>query len=96
MKFSNLGVTLLTLIVIGIAFLLFSVAAIAFAYAVVILAMSILVVPATWIFGLVTGQSYDRVCDNSEIVYQLNRIGKWTILFSFGALMAWIGYNLIF
>jgi hypothetical protein len=38
------------------------------------------IVPLTWIWGLLTGQSYERVCDNSEILYQLNRIGKWTIL----------------
>ena len=37
------------------------------------------VVPLTWIWGLLTGQSYDRVCDNSEIVYKLNQLGKWTI-----------------
>ena len=38
------------------------------------------VVPLTWIWGLLTGQSYERVCDNSEIVYKLNQIGKWTLL----------------
>jgi hypothetical protein len=38
------------------------------------------VVPLTWIWGLLTGQSYERVCDNSEIVYRLNQIGKWTLL----------------
>lgn len=38
------------------------------------------VVPLTWIWGLLTGQSYDRVCDNSEIIYRLNQIGKWTLL----------------
>jgi len=37
------------------------------------------VVPITWLWGLMTGQSYDRVCDNSEIVYRLNQLGKWTI-----------------
>jgi len=37
------------------------------------------VVPLTWFWGLLTGQSYDRVCDNSEIVYKLNQLGKWTI-----------------
>lgn len=37
------------------------------------------VVPITWIWGLMTGQSYDRVCDNSEVVYRLNQLGKWTI-----------------
>ena len=38
------------------------------------------VVPLTWIWGLITGQSYDRVCDNSEVIYKLNQIGKWTIV----------------
>jgi hypothetical protein len=38
------------------------------------------VVPLTWIWGLLTGQSYERVCDNSEIIYRLNQIGKWTLL----------------
>lgn len=37
------------------------------------------VVPLTWFWGLLTDQSYDRVCDNSEIVYKLNQLGKWTI-----------------
>lgn len=38
------------------------------------------VVPLTWMWGLITGQSYDRVCDNSEVIYKLNQIGKWTIV----------------
>jgi len=37
-------------------------------------------VPLTWLYGKLTGQSYERVCDNSEMIYQLNRIGKWTFL----------------
>ena len=40
------------------------------------------VVPITWFWGILTGQSYDRVCDNSEIVYKLNQLGKWTIFIS--------------
>jgi hypothetical protein len=96
MKYLNLGVTLLVFIIVGITFLFFSAAAILFVYAIVILSMSILVVPITWIFGLMTSQSYDRVCDNSEIVYQLNRFGKWAILFSIGVLVAWLVYKIIF
>ena len=38
------------------------------------------VVPLTWMWGLITGQSYDRVCDNSEVIYKLNKIGQWTIV----------------
>jgi len=47
------------------------------------------VVPLTWVWGLITGQSYDRVCDNSEIIYRLNQIGKWTI--TIGLAIALIG-----
>ena len=38
------------------------------------------IVPLTWVYGLITGQTYDRVCDNSQILYRLNQIGKWTIV----------------
>jgi hypothetical protein len=42
--------------------------------------LAALIVPLTWIWGVLTGQSYDRVCDNSEIVYRLNQLGKWTLV----------------
>jgi hypothetical protein len=45
------------------------------------------IVPLTWLYGIITGQSYERVCDNSEILYQLNRIGKWTIIILIGILL---------
>jgi len=68
------GVISLLLILFLVLFLLFSGVFIAVAI------MSAAIVPITWIFGLFTGQSYDRVCDNSEIVYRLNQVGKWTIV----------------
>jgi len=46
--------------------------------------VSALVVPLTWIWGIFTNQSYDRVCDNSQFIYQLNQIGKWTIVIGIG------------
>jgi hypothetical protein len=49
-----------------------------------------MIVPLTWIWGLITDQSYDRVCDNSEFIYQLNQIGKWTLVIGLGFLMVWI------
>jgi hypothetical protein len=49
--------------------------------------MSALIVPLTWAYGLLTDQSYDRVCDNSEIVYQLNQLGKWTIVIGIALLL---------
>jgi len=60
---------------------------------VVLLALAIvgaLIVPLTYVWGLITGQSYDRVCDNSEIVYKLNQVGKWTLVISLGMLIIWL------
>ena len=66
---------------IGIIFLMI-ILAIAFG-GVVVLALAIvsaLIVPMTYLWGMITNQSYDRVCDNSEIVYRLNQWGKLNIL----------------
>ena len=49
-----------------------------------------LIVPLTYIWGLMTNQSYDRVCDNSEIVYKLNQVGNWTLLVSVGIFIIWL------
>lgn len=49
-------------------------------FAIAIAVIAALIVPVTFLYGLATRQSYNRVCDNSEIIYQLNRIGKWTIV----------------
>jgi hypothetical protein len=49
-----------------------------------------LIVPLTYIWGLMTNQSYDRVCDTSEIVYKLNQVGKWTLLVSVGIFIIWL------
>jgi hypothetical protein len=49
-----------------------------------------MIVPLTWIWGLITDQSYDRVCDNSEFIYRLNQIGKWTLVIGLGFLLIWL------
>lgn len=49
-----------------------------------------LIVPLTYAWGLLTNQSYDRVCDNSEIIYKLNQVGKWTLVISVGMLIIWL------
>lgn len=54
------------------------------------------IVPLTWTWGLLTGQSYDRVCDNSEIVYKLNQLGKWTLLIGISILFVIGIYYIIF
>lgn len=48
------------------------------------------IVPMTWLWGVFTDQSYDRVCDNSQFIYQLNQIGKWTIVILFGYLILFL------
>lgn len=53
------------------------------------------IVPLTWIWGLLTGQSYDRVCDNSEIVYKLNQLGKWTIAIGLAILLIYLIYIIV-
>ena len=58
--------------------------------------LSASIVPLTWIWGLITGQSYDRVCDNSEIIYKLNQFGKWTIAIGISLLLVYFIYNVIF
>lgn len=54
------------------------------------------IVPLTWIWGFLTGQSYDRVCDNSEIIYRLNQLGKWTIVIGLAILFVYFLYKNIF
>jgi len=56
--------------------------------------MSAAIVPVTWLFGVFTGQSYDRVCDNSEIVYRLNQVGKWTIVIGLAGVFTYILFNI--
>ena len=57
--------------------------------------LSALIVPLTWGWGLATGQSYERVCDNSEIVYQLNQFGKWTLIIGVALLLSYLLIHLI-
>jgi len=57
--------------------------------------VSAITVPITYLMALISGETYDRICDNSEIVYQLNRIGKWTILVLIGSVLSWSFYLLI-
>ena len=77
--------------VISLLLILFIILAVLFSGVFIAVAiMSAAIVPITWIFGLFTGQSYDRVCDNSEIVYKLNQVGKWTLLVSVGIFIIWL------
>lgn len=61
-----------------------------------IAALSAAIVPLTFIFGLCTGQSYDRVCDNSEIVYKLNQLGKWSLVALASLGILYLAFHYIF
>jgi hypothetical protein len=45
-----------------------------------IVAMSILIVPLTFIYAKLVGQSYNFTIDQSDILYKLNKIGQYTII----------------
>lgn len=38
--------------------------------------ISIFIVPLTWLYAQITGQSYSFICDQSELLYRLNKYGK--------------------
>lgn len=57
--------------------------------------LSLAIVPLTGLWGLFTGQSYARVCDNSEIIYKLNQFGKWCWALAVGGAMIY-GVSLLF
>lgn len=87
--------SIIFLLIIGILLILFTTATIIFSIFLVIFGISMLTVPLTLLFGLVTGQSYDRVCDNSEIIYKLNQFGKWSIIISLGAFLTFGVYSFL-
>ncbi len=79
--------SIIFLLIVGILLILLTTATAIFSIIVAIFGISILTVPLTFLFGLITGQSYDRVCDNSEILYKLNQFGKWSIIVSLGCVL---------
>lgn len=89
-KYLNIAIFILILFIVGISFLVFSVSVAVVTFLAVVVGMSVLVVPITWVFALATGQTYDRICDNSEILYRLNQIGKWSLVFCVGIFLTWI------
>ena len=47
-------------------------------FALAIFSMSI--VPLTWIYAFVMGQSYSYTIDQSDILYKLNKFGQWSFV----------------
>lgn len=42
--------------------------------------LSILIVPLTWIYSKIVGQSYNFTIDQSNMLYKLNKFGQWSLI----------------
>lgn len=42
--------------------------------------VSMLIVPLTWIYAKLAGQSYNFTIDQSNMLYKLNKFGQWALL----------------
>jgi hypothetical protein len=42
--------------------------------------VSMLIVPTTWVYAQLTGQSYNFVIDQSDMLYKLNIFGQWALV----------------
>ena len=42
--------------------------------------MSMLIVPATWVYAQLNGQSYSFTIDQSNMLYKLNILGQWSLV----------------
>lgn len=47
--------------------------------------LSMLIVPATWVYSKMIGRSYNSVIDSSNMLYKLNKFGQWALVI-FGSL----------
>jgi len=58
-----------------------------------IIVMSICIVPVTWAYSLAIGESYNSVCDSSNFLYKLNKLGKYSIFIGLVGLIGFIVIN---
>lgn len=43
--------------------------------------LSMLIVPLTYLYSLISKQSYSFVIDQSNMLYKLNKFGQWSLVF---------------
>ena len=48
--------------------------------------LSMLIVPATWVYAQLNDQSYSFTIDQSNMLYKLNILGQWSLVIG-GAIM---------
>ena len=53
---------------------------IAFKILVALTIVSMAIVPLTWIYAKIAGQSYNFTIDQSNMLYKLNKFGQWSLL----------------
>jgi hypothetical protein len=53
---------------------------IAFKILVALTIVSMAIVPLTWIYAKLAGQSYNFTIDQSNMLYKLNKFGQWALL----------------
>ena len=54
--------------------------------------ISILIVPLTWIYSKIIGQSYNFTIDQSDVLYKLNKFGMWMFVFGIAASLCFFIY----
>lgn len=64
---------LLTLLLIALAVIFFP---LFFALAI----LSMFIVPVTWVYAQLNGQSYNYTIDQSNMLYKLNILGQWSLV----------------
>jgi hypothetical protein len=61
-------------------FLFFIFLIFAFNVLVSLVILSMLIVPATWVYSKMIGRSYNSVIDSSNMLYKLNKFGQWALV----------------
>jgi hypothetical protein len=54
---------------------------------IVLVFLSMAIVPLTWAYAQLMGQSYSFTIDQSEILYRLNILGQWSLVIGGGVLL---------
>jgi hypothetical protein len=49
--------------------------------------LSMIIVPATWVYAQLNGISYNYLIDQSNMLYKLNILGQWSLLIGGGVML---------
>jgi hypothetical protein len=55
--------------------------------------LSMFIVPATWVYAQLNGQSYHFTIDQSNMLYKLNILGQWSLVI--GGAVIFVGLLLL-